>query len=136
VDYSLINITTEQTIPIRHQAMWPDKPVDFVRIPNDNEGQHFGIEMNNELVAIISLFVKNGEAQFRKFATVKKHQGKGIGSYLLNEIIERAQHKNLQRIWCNARVDKADFYHRFGLETTTQTYTKGGIDFVVMERWF
>ena len=34
----IIEITAEETIFIRHKAMWPNKPIDYVRLANDDEG--------------------------------------------------------------------------------------------------
>jgi hypothetical protein len=54
-------ITPAQTYPLRHQVLWPDKPLDYVKIAEDEEGQHFGAFQDQELVSVISLFV-NGLA--------------------------------------------------------------------------
>ncbi|APQ18911.1 GNAT family N-acetyltransferase [Maribacter hydrothermalis] len=130
----IVQITSQETLPIRHEVMWPTKPLDYVKLPKDDEGLHYGLFVNNELISVISLFINDGEAQFRKFATLKKHQGKGYGSTLLNEIMRIASEESLNRIWCNARQNKSDFYTKFGMIITDETYVKGGIDFVVMER--
>lgn len=114
--------------------MWPNKPLNYVKLLKDNEGKHYGLFLNGRLISVISLFINDKEAQFRKFATVKKHQGKGYGSLLLHEIMKIAVEKSLNRIWCNARQNKTDFYIKFGMTITDKTYVKGGIDFVVMER--
>tara|TARA_R110002051_G_scaffold165130_3_gene235990 strand:- start:49786 stop:50199 length:414 start_codon:yes stop_codon:yes gene_type:complete len=132
--HKIIEITAYETLPIRHRVMWPDKPFNYVKLPEDNEGRHYGLFLANELISVISLFITNGEAQFRKFATVENYQGKGYGSLLLHEIMKIAALESLTRIWCNARKNKSDFYSKFGMTLTNETYTKGGIDFVVMER--
>ncbi|MFT6880159.1 MAG: putative GNAT family N-acyltransferase, partial [Arcticibacterium sp.] len=87
------------------------------------------------LVSIVSLFIENGSAQFRKLATENAVQGKGFGGQLLNHVIKEALSKKVQKIWCNARVNKTAFYEKFGLQKTKQTYSKGGIDFMILERW-
>lgn len=35
-------ITAEQTHPVRHQVLWPDQPITFCRVPEDDEGKHYG----------------------------------------------------------------------------------------------
>lgn len=114
--------------------MWPDMPYDYVKLPEDKLGEHFGLFVDDELVSIVSVFHSTNEAQFRKFATVLEHQGKGYGSTLLSHVLTALESKSLSRIWCNARVDKSDYYERFGLVATNQTYVKGGIHFVIMEK--
>ncbi|WP_324027540.1 GNAT family N-acetyltransferase [Maribacter sp. BPC-D8] len=130
----IIQITSKETLPIRHQVMWSTKPLDYVKLPNDHEGLHYGLILGNELISVISLFINDGEAQFRKFATLENYQGKGYGSLLLNEIMQISANQSLTRIWCNARQNKTDFYIKFGMTITEKTYVKSGIDFVVMEK--
>ncbi|TMM57541.1 GNAT family N-acetyltransferase [Maribacter algarum] len=119
--------------PLRHEVMWPDMPFDFVKLPEDSNGTHFGLFVANELVSIASLF-KTGEgiAQFRKFATKIEEQGKGYGTKLLLHLIENAQEKGFHTLWCNARVDKTNFYKKFGMLETEKTYTKQNIKFVIL----
>ncbi len=127
-------IPFESTWPIRHEVMWPDMPFDFVKLPEDEQGQHLGLFVQDELISIISVFFSSGEAQFRKFATIKKHQGKGYGTKLLTYLMTDLEDRQLSRIWCNARIDKSDYYEKFGLVATDKTYIKGGIQFVIMEK--
>ncbi|WP_422358604.1 GNAT family N-acetyltransferase [Reichenbachiella sp.] len=130
----IIEITPEETLPIRHQVMWPNQPLDYVILPNDNQAKHYGLFIDNRLISVISLFIENREAQFRKFATLNEHQGKGYGSMLLKHIMQIAIQQNLSKIWCNARVDKSGYYKKFGLKLTNETFNKGGIDYVIMEK--
>ncbi|HDZ05923.1 MAG TPA: GNAT family N-acetyltransferase [Maribacter sp.] len=113
--------------------MWPNKSIDYVKLPNDIEGRHYGLFLNEKLISVISLFITDTEAQFRKFATIKEYQGKGYGSLLLQEIIGVAKNENLSKIWCNARQNKTDFYTKFGMVSTNRTFVKGAVDFVIME---
>lgn len=129
-------INPEDTLDLRHRVMWPDHPMDFIKLPEDPDGIHFGLFKNDQLISIVSLFIKGNEAQFRKFATEKNEQSKGYGSQLLFFLMEYASKKNIKRIWCNARKNKTDFYKKFGLERTNITYIKGGLDFIVLEHFF
>ncbi|MEO9966582.1 MAG: GNAT family N-acetyltransferase [Reichenbachiella sp.] len=127
-------IPFQSTWDIRHSVMWPNKKVDYVKLPDDEQGQHFGLFVGEELVSIVSTFITSNEAQFRKFATLNEFQGKGHGTTLLTYLMTELELQNLKRIWCNARVDKTNFYKRFGLTTTQNTFSKGGVDYVVMEK--
>ena len=130
----ILEITSEQTLCIRHKSMWPSKPLNYVRLANDSEGRHFGLYINDEMISVISLFVKNQEAQFRKFATIPNYQGKGYGTLLLKRILSIVKDDHIYKIWCNARVDKSMYYARFGMVETNNNFTKGGIDYVIMEK--
>ncbi|WP_439185190.1 GNAT family N-acetyltransferase [Carboxylicivirga taeanensis] len=135
-NHRIVEITPEETMAIRHEVMWPDKPSDYVRLPNDAEGKHYGLFVDNEMVSVISLFIESGHAQFRKFATLFSYQGKGYGTLLLKEVFKIAQCSNSEKIWCNARRDKGEYYARFGMRLTDRTFVKGGIEYVIMEKVF
>ncbi len=129
-------IPPSETLPIRHKVMWPDKPLTYVKLPNDELGRHYGLFVNEKMTAIISLFINNNEAQFRKFATLNEFQGLGYGTKLLQSIIDLLKEEGVKKLWCNARVEKTKFYEKFNLRTTNKVYQKGGIEFVIMERYF
>jgi len=130
----LKEITTSQVLPIRHKVMWPNKPLTYVQLPNDETAKHYGLFANNELASIISLFRKNNEVQFRKFATLLEFQGMGYGTTLLHEIISILQKEGVNILWCNARVEKSKFYERFHLKSTHKKFMKGGIEYVIMKK--
>lgn len=132
----IIEITAEETLNIRHKVMWPDRPIDYVRVPNDAEGSHFGLFINDKMIAVISLFIVNNEAQFRKFATLTAYQGKGFGTVLLKEIMHIIKRNNITKVWCNARIDKTNYYAKFGMTLTENKFVKGGVEYVIMEKIF
>ncbi|WP_298479881.1 GNAT family N-acetyltransferase [uncultured Maribacter sp.] len=126
-------ISYKQTWPIRHVVMYPDFPLEHVILEKDSKGQHFGGFIQGELVCVVSLFLGNKEAQFRKLATKEKHQEKGYGSKMIKHLITYSKSHGATKFWCNARENKATFYHKFGLQKTNKTYIKSGIKFVIME---
>ena len=127
-------ITAADTYPLRHAVMWPQMPLDFIILPDDEKGIHFGLFKNDTLIAVASLFIENNIAQFRKLATATPEQGKGYGSQLLSHLLAYAEDKKVKKIWCNARKDKAAFYFKFGLKVTKRVFRKQEIDYVVMEK--
>jgi predicted GNAT family N-acyltransferase len=129
-------IQAEDTYDIRHKVMWADKPIDFVKIDEDTEGVHLGLFEDGLLTSIVSLFFKNDTMQFRKFATLMAYQGRGYGTALLKYAFQLAIDQGVTQIWCNARSNKSAFYEKFGMRKTDASYTKGGIEFVVMEMNF
>ncbi|MDF2681510.1 MAG: family acetyltransferase [Brevibacillus sp.] len=127
-------IRKEDTWELRHTVLWPDKDLSFVQMIEDDTGLHFGLYEGKELVSVLSLFVNGCDAQFRKFATLPREQGKGYGSLLLHHVLLEAASLGATRIWCNARATKAGFYERFGLQKTTkEPFEKNGLLFFVME---
>lgn len=127
-------VQARETWLIRHRVMWPNMPLDYVILENDSDGTHFGLFKNEILVSVISLFIEKGKAQFRKLATEKHEQGKGFASILLNHAIDYSKYKNANLLWCNARLNAVDFYKKFGLLSTKETYIKGGIEFIILKK--
>ncbi|HEX8329591.1 MAG TPA: GNAT family N-acetyltransferase [Hymenobacter sp.] len=125
-------IAPEATYALRHQVLWPDKPLEYVKVENDAAGHHFGAFQQEELVAVISLFVEGRKARFRKFATRPDCQRQGIGTVLLGRVFDEARQLAAQRIWCDARQDSAGFYARFGMQPEGEIFYKGPIPYVRM----
>lgn len=129
-------IPYQETWKIRQQVMWPNKPLSYVKLELDPFAMHLGLFVKQELVSIISIFITKNEAQFRKFATLNQYQGKGYGSSLLSYTIDFISQEDINKLWCNARVDKIGYYKKFGLTETNQTFSKGNIDYVIMQKTF
>lgn len=118
---------------MRQKAMWPDRDISYVQLPEDEAGQHFGFFVDEKLVSVVSLFVAGRKAQFRKFATLPEQQGRGYGTQLLHHLKQEAAAQGVEILWCNARQDKAAFYKRFGLSATEEQFRKGGQHYVIMQ---
>jgi len=127
------SIEASQTWQIRHEVMWPDQPLEFVQLEEDNLGLHFGVFDQEKLISIVSCFVVDDEMQFRKLATLEEFQGKGSASRLLHYILKLAKEKNLKKVWCNARTNKKSFYEKFGMKDTLKTFIKANQEFTIME---
>lgn len=131
-------VVVEQIFPsltwrIRHIAMYPEHPFDFVKLENDFDGIHFGLYADHELSGVVSLFIDGTVGQFRKFAVLPQVQGQGLGKQLLAYLIDFCKIQKLTKLWCNARVNAKEFYVKFGFLETEKTYTADGFDFVIME---
>lgn len=121
-------IEAAQTYALRHAVLWPDKPLAYVQLPDDEAGQHFGVLEGGTVVAVISLFVgAGGVARFRKFATAPAWQGKGRGSALLRHVMAVARAQGARVLWCDARQDAIPFYRRFGFVPEGGVFHKGSI---------
>jgi phosphoribosylformimino-5-aminoimidazole carboxamide ribotide isomerase len=128
------NVPLSDVWPIRQAVMYPSESIDFVKLEDDDRGIHFGLYSGEQLVSVISLFVKGDEVQFRKFATVKDLQGKGYGSRLLRYVMEWAAAANTKVIWCNARKAATGIYKKFGMQESGSSWKKYGIDFIKMTK--
>lgn len=128
-------IDKEEVWKLRHEVMWPEREPDYIKLADDDQGVHYGLYHGEQLVSVLSLFINGTEAQFRKFATLELEQGLGYGTRLLKAVLEEAEQAGVRRIFCNARTYKAGFYKKFGMQATNQVFSKGGKDYVVMEKF-
>lgn len=123
-----------EVLKIRQETMYPDKDIDFVKLPDDEMGIHMGVFEDGELMAVVSIFMhENRSVQFRKLATRKDMQGKGYGSILLKWLIDYANDVKINRLWCNARIEALDFYKKSGFKETNEKFSRNGYDYVIVE---
>ena len=90
---SIRKIYSNQTIDIRHEAIWPDKKKEFCILEDDKNGTHFGLYKQEELISIISLYIRESKARIRKMATKPAYQNKGFGSKLICHSISYLEKK-------------------------------------------
>jgi len=127
-------VSVEDILPIRHKVLWPDKPLEFVKVVGDEEGIHFGLYENSILVTIISLFAEGKSLRFRKFATLTEYQNRGLGKLMILKVIDYAQENNFERLWCDARTDALKFYERVGFKKFSEPFFKENIEYYKIEK--
>lgn len=128
------SIQAEQTLPIRHQVLWPDKPLSFCQVEGDDRAWHLGGFVDDQLVAVASIYCLGNEARLRKFATLPDYQGQGIGTAILTEVLAQLHTQAVAYFWCDARESAMDFYRRFGMAPEGERFFKGVIPYVRMSR--
>lgn len=135
-NFRIEEILPKDTYALRHEVLWPNMAKEFVMLDNDIDGIHYGVIKNQEVISVISVYIDESVAQFRKFATKPSEQGKGYGTHLLRHIISEIRKKNINRLWCNARIHKAAYYENFGMVRTPNKFVKQEVSFIVMEILF
>lgn len=127
-------ITALDTYAIRKAILWPNGPDHMIVIDEDDlpSTQHLGLFDGDVHFGVISLFTTDdGRMQFRKFALLEAHQGQGAGSVLLGHVIDLARSQNVKQLWCNARVDAATFYARFGFSFQPESFFKSNVEYKI-----
>ncbi|WEM44585.1 GNAT family N-acetyltransferase (plasmid) [Photobacterium sp. DA100] len=125
-------ISAEQTLPVRHQVLWPNESVDFCRVPGDDDGLHYGVYEDDRLVCVASVFVSGEQARLRKFATLPQCQGRGIGSAVIEFVLADLKAKGVRFFWCDARESAGGFYRRLGMESEGERFYKGDVPYFKM----
>jgi len=123
----------KDTIAIRHQVLWPNEDPMICRVEGDDDALHFGISIETALVCVASLYVENNRARLRKFATLIDFQGKGVGTCMLNYLIDELKRVGVDYLWLDARESAIDFYARFGLNTFGESFYKKDVLYRKME---
>ncbi|HEY0246185.1 MAG TPA: GNAT family N-acetyltransferase [Mucilaginibacter sp.] len=131
---SIEQIRPELTWRLRQKVLYPAEKLYEMEMEEDNNGYHFGAFENNQLVAVVSLFQKGDDFQFRKFAVDKGMQNKGVGRALLNYIVDFAVAEGARKIWCNARLSAIGFYAKAGFLQTGVFFAKNGFDYEIMDK--
>lgn len=131
---SIEQIRPELTWYLRQKVLYPAQKLYEMEMDEDQEGIHFGGFTDDKLIAIISLFRKGDDFQFRKFAVEPGYQGKGIGTEILTYITNFAKAEGGKTIWCNARLSAIDFYLKYGFHQTGKLFARNGFDYEIVEK--
>lgn len=136
-----MNAVVEQILPaltwrIRQLAMYPEKEITDMELPEDWDGMHFGLYYQYELTGVVSLFIDGTTAQFRKMAVLPANQGKGFGLQLLKYLVDYCRSQGIKNLWCNARVSATGFYQKIGFEIIGEPYKRNQLDYIKMQLIF
>ncbi len=85
------------------------------------------------IISVVSVFMNDSKAQFRKFATKESYQSLGYGTKLLKYMFVYLEENDVTEIFCNARYEKTKFYEKFGLKKTEYTFEKASKKYIIME---
>jgi ribosomal protein S18 acetylase RimI-like enzyme len=79
------------------------------------------------LVCVASIFIDGNQGRLRKFATLPDYQGQGIGSQVIEFVLNMLERQNIEVFWCDARESALDFYKRFGMVIEGDIFYKKGV---------
>lgn len=126
-------ITTEETLELRRDVLYPEASLAAVKVPHDEDGWHFGLFEGAQLVGVVSLFTARRAAQFRKLAVHPACQGKGYGKLLMEHLEALCRKERIPLLWCNARNTAEGFYLKRGYAYVGDHFKKDNIIFRKME---
>ncbi|WP_431199828.1 GNAT family N-acetyltransferase [Mucilaginibacter sp. P19] len=85
---SIEQIRPELTWRLRQRILYPESKLYEMEMEEDNHGYHFAAFKDNHIIAVVSLFNKGNDWQFRKFAVDETMQNMGIGRAVLQHITD------------------------------------------------
>ena len=108
-------------INLRHQVLRIGKPITTCHFEGDQNLStfHFGIFINQEAIACVSMLKKNHPSiddkkayQLRGMAVLPEFQGQKIGKLLLRKAEQHLAQLDIETIWCNVRTSAIRFYEK------------------------
>ncbi len=127
-------ISASETLPIRHQVLWPNLPIEDCILSDDNDGHHFGGFIEKKLICVASVFESENNLRLRKFAVIPKAQGKGCGTQMLQHICSATYNKSVYYLWLDARISTIPFYKRLKFEEIGSRFYKRDELYIKMQR--
>ncbi|MDP3312422.1 GNAT family N-acetyltransferase [Lutibacter sp.] len=122
-------ITAQDTYPIRLEVLRKNIPLPFQFNGDlDDTTFHLGAFNNDKLISVSSYMKEsnnlfNGsQYQLRGMATLVEYQGKGVGKLMLENAISIIEEKNIDFLWCNARISAVNFYEKLGFKTVGEIF--------------
>jgi len=130
----ITSITWQETLPIRHQVLWPNKPISFCQVEGDAQASHYGVFYQQKLVCVASIYINDGSARLIKFATLPSFQKQGIGSKMINHLINELKAQGINYLWFDARMTSLSFYKKFDFKSEGQVFYKSQVAYYKMYR--
>lgn len=126
-EFSVKEISAKDTYSVRHPILRARKPLNTCTFSGDDLETtiHIGIFNKNTVIGVASfmktsndLFTEKMQYQLRGMAILQEFQGKGLGKLLLEYGEHLLKERNIEFIWCNARIVAVNFYKRNGYNIT------------------
>lgn len=130
----VLQITTEQCIPLRAKVLRAGLPVEKSHYPQDPVAVHFGAFAAGELMSVVTahaedspLFAAKGQWRIRGMATEPAFQGFGYGGEALEALLAWGRAQGIPLFWCNAREKAIPFYEKHGFTIESEMFGIDGI---------
>ena len=130
-EWTVVELTAEQTHPLRLAVLRHDTPSDEVSFPEDQwpGARHLGAVDDGVLVGVSTWVPRPLAAepeldavQLRGMATAHSYQGRGVGAALLAAGCDHALTTGTELVWANARDTALAFYTRHGFVVAGQGF--------------
>ncbi len=124
-------INTADLLNVRNEVLRENRltPKECRFQGDDAEGSfHLGYFDDATLVSIATFHRQNltdydgSGYQLRGMATVESHQGKGLGSRLVDFAMACLKDRQVNYVWCNARKKAVRFYQNMGFEIISEEF--------------
>lgn len=97
----------------------------------DNSSSHFLVSSNHQYIATGRL---KPDGQIGRMAVLKPYRRLGIGSALLDTMLEQAKTSELNKVYCHAQVAVINFYLNKGFEPFGEEFEDANIPHQAMSK--
>lgn len=125
------HILASETLAFRQAHMWPDKPLEHVKVPGDETALHLGAFDGENLIGVASFFREPPGLRLRKLAVAPNYRRAGLGSDLVREGAALAREQGFTQLWCDARQTARGFYEALGFKLDDDTFQKSGLTYQI-----
>jgi predicted GNAT family N-acyltransferase len=66
-----------------------------------------------------------------RLAVVAEYRGRGVGTAILERLIEEARNRGYERVFLHAQIQALGFYKKFGFVSDEKVFTEAGIPHVL-----
>ncbi|WP_299210961.1 GNAT family N-acetyltransferase [uncultured Dokdonia sp.] len=124
-EYTLKQITAEETWPVRHPVLRKGRPLEDVYMEADEKPSTFHVGMyHRDTIVGVASFMEDEKDYFtgkqhrlRGMAVLPEYRKKGIAELLLKKGENMLQTKGCTLLWFNARIAAVSFYKNLGYVT-------------------
>lgn len=122
-------IEASETYNIRKEMLRKDIPLtEEIKGDFDKTTLHLGAFVDDKLVCVAT-FLQNDFDIFKGLqyrlagmATLNEYQKRGIGQEIIFEALKVLKKKNVDILWCNARIVALNFYRKIGFSVEGETF--------------
>jgi len=138
-------VSAEQTFALRQRVLRPHETVDELARPGDEDPDsgHFAALADGDVIGTASVRRESApwapeppSWRLRGMATAEGRRSLGVGSAVLDAVIQHVRRHGGGRLWCNARLPAVPFYERAGFVTRGESWDDPTIGpHIAMERF-
>jgi ribosomal protein S18 acetylase RimI-like enzyme len=113
------------TRPLRKAVLRPYQSLEELASHEPADAVALGaFDERGQLLAVGLVGAEGGRGSWRVrgMATAPEARGQGIGTAVLEALIEHAREHGATRIWCTARVPARSLYERAGFRVTSEQF--------------
>jgi predicted GNAT family N-acyltransferase len=113
-----------------------DLDINIINDSDENTSIHLAVVAEEKVIGFGRLSLYDGTARISQMVVNRNMRGRGIGSGIMNILIERSIKEGCRLICLNSRMDAVSFYRKFGFEEAGNEFPskKTGLTHIRMEK--